>query len=157
MPSPDLRAALAVTSLARHLACVARSTGPRTTLRPAGAGSARQLDGDYEIVSLTGTLSVRRPFACPRTRFCCASLTCLVVVPRCCVWAQDTGHHLHMSLSDKECRTYGGHVLEGCMIRTTAEIALGVVEGVAFNRPVDSRTGFKELSVDEVGKREGSK
>ena len=56
-----------------------------------------------------------------------------------------------MSLSDKECRTYGGHVLEGCMIRTTAEIALGVVEGVAFNRPVDSRTGFKELSVDEVG------
>ena len=74
----------------------------------------------------------------------------MVVVPRCCVWAQDTGHHLHMSLSDKECRTYGGHVLEGCMIRTTAEIALGVVEGVAFNRPVDSRTGFKELSVDEL-------
>ena len=98
------------------LACVG-STGPRTTLRPAGAGEARLLDGDYEIVSLTGTLS-------------------------------PTGHHLHMSISDRDCRTYGGHVLEGCTVRTTAEVVLGVLEGVAFNRPVDARTGFKELSVD---------
>ena len=98
------------------LSCVG-STGPRTTLRPAGAGEARRLEGDFEILSLTGTLSA-------------------------------SGHHLHMSISDRECHTYGGHVLEGCLVRTTAEVVLGVLEGVAFNRPVDARTGFKELSVD---------
>ena len=38
-----------------------------------------------------------------------------------------TGHHLHMSISDRDCRTYGGHVLEGCIVRTTAELVLAEV------------------------------
>mmetsp|Transcript_15813 Transcript_15813/g.45079 ORF Transcript_15813/g.45079 Transcript_15813/m.45079 type:complete len:323 (+) Transcript_15813:87-1055(+) len=58
-----------------------------------------------------------------------------------------SGHHLHMSISDSECNVFGGHVLEGCEVRTTAEIVLGVLGGVRFTRPLDKRTGYDELSI----------
>lgn len=57
------------------------------------------------------------------------------------------GHHLHMSISDESCNVFGGHLLEGCIVRTTAEIALGVIDGVSFTRPLDARTGYDELSI----------
>ena len=38
--------------------------------------------------------------------------------------------------------------MEGCYVRTTAEICIGVISGVAFTRPVDMRTGYDELSID---------
>jgi len=60
------------------------------------------------------------------------------------------GHHLHLGISDAECKAYGGHLLEGTLVRTTAEIALGVVEGVRFTRPQDLRTGYDELSIDQL-------
>ena len=60
------------------------------------------------------------------------------------------GHHLHLAISDADCQTFGGHVLEGCIVRTTAEIALGVVDGIAFSRPHDPRTGYDELSIDRL-------
>jgi len=59
----------------------------------------------------------------------------------------DEGHHLHMSISDPDCNVFGGHMLEGCLVRTTAEIALGLLQGVGFSRPVDARTGYDELSI----------
>lgn len=60
-----------------------------------------------------------------------------------------SGHHLHMSISDADCNVFGGHMLEGCIVRTTAEISLGLMQGVAFSRPVDARTGYDELSIVE--------
>lgn len=98
------------------LSCVG-STG-KTTLRPAGVPTPRVLEGKFEIVSLTGTLS-------------------------------STGHHLHMSVSDADCQAFGGHVLEGCIVRTTAEIALGILGGIRFTRPMDPRTGYDELCIGE--------
>lgn len=61
-----------------------------------------------------------------------------------------TGHHLHMSISDPDCAVFGGHMLEGCIVRTTAEIVLGVVHDVQFTRPTDPRTGYDELSIDDA-------
>mmetsp|Transcript_31209 Transcript_31209/g.89553 ORF Transcript_31209/g.89553 Transcript_31209/m.89553 type:complete len:331 (-) Transcript_31209:92-1084(-) len=60
------------------------------------------------------------------------------------------GHHLHMSISDPECNVFGGHMMEGCIVRTTAEIALSVLEGLEFTRPLDARTGYDELSIAEL-------
>lgn len=60
------------------------------------------------------------------------------------------GHHLHMSISDASCNVYGGHVLEGCIVRTTAEIVLGLLDGLRFTRPFDARTGWDELSISPV-------
>eukprot|EP00746_Dinoflagellata_sp_MGD_P129929 gnl/MRDRNA2_/MRDRNA2_63972_c0_seq1.p1 gnl/MRDRNA2_/MRDRNA2_63972_c0~~gnl/MRDRNA2_/MRDRNA2_63972_c0_seq1.p1 ORF type:complete len:323 (+),score=54.81 gnl/MRDRNA2_/MRDRNA2_63972_c0_seq1:131-970(+) len=60
------------------------------------------------------------------------------------------GHHLHMSISDADCTVFGGHMMPGCLVRTTAEIVLGIIEGVRFTRPLDKRTGYDELSIDEL-------
>lgn len=58
-----------------------------------------------------------------------------------------SGIHLHIALSDKEGKTIGGHLDNGCIIYTTAEIVLGTSEELTFLRTVDAQTGFKELEV----------
>ena len=55
------------------------------------------------------------------------------------------GSHLHASLSDAEGRVFGGHVAPGCIVRTTAEILLAVLDDVAFAREPDPATGYAEL------------
>ncbi|HEY9821923.1 MAG TPA: PPC domain-containing DNA-binding protein [Candidatus Sericytochromatia bacterium] len=57
------------------------------------------------------------------------------------------GIHLHISLSDKNGKTIGGHLVDGCIIYTTAEIVIGVSEDFIFVRTVDETTGYKELEV----------
>lgn len=57
------------------------------------------------------------------------------------------GHHLHMSISDAECHVYGGHVMPGCLVRTTLEVVVAEIDGVDFERPRDARTGYDELSI----------
>jgi len=57
------------------------------------------------------------------------------------------GLHLHTSLSNKEGQTIGGHLKEGCIIYTTAEIIIGEEESLTFNREIDEVTKFKELVV----------
>jgi uncharacterized protein len=57
--------------------------------------------------------------------------------------------HLHMCLSDAEGRTVGGHLVDG-KIFTTLELVLGTIEGVAFDRTHDERTGYSELVVEAV-------
>lgn len=57
------------------------------------------------------------------------------------------GVHLHASVADADGRVIGGHVLPGCVVRTTAEVLLGLTDAVSFTRPVDPATGYAELSV----------
>lgn len=57
------------------------------------------------------------------------------------------GHHLHLAVSDAQCQVVGGHMMPGCIVRTTAEIVLGVASGLEFTRPLDARTGYDELSI----------
>ena len=57
------------------------------------------------------------------------------------------GIHLHISLSDKNGKTIGGHLVDGCIIYTTAEIVIGVSEDFIFARTVDETTGYKELEI----------
>lgn len=59
-------------------------------------------------------------------------------------------HHLHLAVSDDALQTYGGHALEGCTIRTTAEIIIGELEGVRFDRRQDARTGYSELFISQT-------
>mmetsp|Transcript_25077 Transcript_25077/g.46018 ORF Transcript_25077/g.46018 Transcript_25077/m.46018 type:complete len:161 (-) Transcript_25077:138-620(-) len=60
------------------------------------------------------------------------------------------GHHVHMSVSNDTCTVFGGHLLKGSLVRTTAEIVIGVLETVCFTRPQDERTGYDELSITEL-------
>ena len=57
------------------------------------------------------------------------------------------GLHLHIALSLRDGRCVGGHLLEGCRVHTTAELVLGHLTDLAFRRPEDAETGYRELSV----------
>lgn len=57
------------------------------------------------------------------------------------------GCHIHVSVSDKDGTCYGGHLKDGCAVRTTAEIVIGVFENTIYRRVFDERTGFNELEV----------
>lgn len=57
------------------------------------------------------------------------------------------GPHLHASLADADGRVFGGHVAPGCIVRTTAEILLAVLEDARFTREHDAATGYAELVI----------
>lgn len=56
------------------------------------------------------------------------------------------GMHLHLSVADREGRMLGGHMLDGCIVRTTLELAVQEVDGVSLPRSKDPATGYDELS-----------
>ena len=57
------------------------------------------------------------------------------------------GSHLHASLADADGRVFGGHVAPGCIVRTTAEILLALLDDVRFARERDAATGYAELAI----------
>ena len=57
------------------------------------------------------------------------------------------GSHLHASLADADGRVFGGHVTPGCVVRTTAEVLLVVLDDVRFAREPDAQTGYAELVI----------
>ena len=61
------------------------------------------------------------------------------------------GPHLHASVADALGHVRGGHVMPGCVERTTAEVVLAVLPGWAFATKADLGTGFMELVASRVG------
>ena len=57
------------------------------------------------------------------------------------------GQHVHLSFSDINGNTYGGHLAEGCRVFTVVEIVILVFDDMIFEREFDKVTGFKELKV----------
>ncbi len=57
------------------------------------------------------------------------------------------GSHLHIALADGQGQCLGGHLLDGCLIYTTAELVLGVLDQYSFTRPLDPETGYDELLI----------
>ena len=61
------------------------------------------------------------------------------------------GSHLHIGISDSQGNLIAGHLLPGNIIYTTAEIILGELAGLEFQRMLDSSTGWKELQITKKG------
>ena len=59
------------------------------------------------------------------------------------------GGHLHLAVADHQGRTVGGHLAEGCTVRTTAEVVLAADDRLVFAREHDPATGYDELVVRE--------
>lgn len=59
------------------------------------------------------------------------------------------GCHIHISVSDEELKTYGGHLKKGCLINTTAEVVVLGFDDYKFERKMDVKTGYKELVIHE--------
>ena len=57
------------------------------------------------------------------------------------------GIHLHMSVANSEGHTVGGHVTEGSIVFTTAEIVIAELSDLAFTRERCPISGFQELLV----------
>lgn len=98
--------------------CLLSSVGSLTnaTLRLANRSFYDEYDGYFEIVSMTGTVSIH-------------------------------GSHLHISISDGDGNTIGGHLVSGCKIYTTAEIVIAEFEDVVYKREFAEDSGYEELAV----------
>lgn len=57
------------------------------------------------------------------------------------------GYHLHMSISDENGQVIGGHLKEGNIIDTTAELVIGEDGNAIYERALDEVTGFDEFVV----------
>ncbi len=57
------------------------------------------------------------------------------------------GSHLHIAVSDKEGVMIGGHLKEGSLIYTTAEIVIAILDGWEFSREIDPESGYQELLI----------
>jgi hypothetical protein len=59
-----------------------------------------------------------------------------------------SGSHIHVSISDENGVTIGGHLVSGCKIYTTAEIVLAVFDDVVYARELlENDSGYEELVV----------
>ena len=58
------------------------------------------------------------------------------------------GSHIHVSISDGDGVTIGGHLVLGCKVYTTAEIVIAVFEDVVYKRELlENDSGYEELVV----------
>ena len=55
--------------------------------------------------------------------------------------------HVHISASDKSGKTIGGHLKQGCIVGTTAELVVLVFDNIKYKRIPDPKTGYKELKI----------
>jgi predicted DNA-binding protein with PD1-like motif len=101
--------------------CLLSGVGSLThaALRLANREFVSDFEGPFEIVSMTGTVSIH-------------------------------GSHLHISISDGDGRTIGGHLGPGCNIYTTAEIVIAVFDHVIYKREFAEDSGYEELAVYEM-------
>ncbi|PJJ54734.1 hypothetical protein CLV45_3080 [Hymenobacter chitinivorans DSM 11115] len=57
------------------------------------------------------------------------------------------GSHVHLAVADSTGRTIGGHLLDGNIIYTTAELVIGVLDELDFRRETDPVSTYQELAV----------
>ena len=55
--------------------------------------------------------------------------------------------HLHVSFSKEDLSVVGGHLVSGCVINTTCELVIGVLEDCVYDVEFDEETGYDELIV----------
>lgn len=88
-----------------------------TALRYANQNESVKLSGMREVVSMSGTLGAT------------------------------SGSHLHVSVSDGNGVTLGGHLVEGSKVYTTLEVVLLSYPDVEFARVTDPKTTYEELVI----------
>lgn len=75
------------------------------------------------------------------------SLTGTVSAARC---------HVHIALSGTDLSTVGGHLCTGCIVNTTCELVIGILEGWRYEVEQDAQTGYDEVVFVESGRADES-
>ena len=57
------------------------------------------------------------------------------------------GAHLHIAVADSSGAVIGGHLCAGSLVRTTAELVIGLLPEWLFCRELDPATGYPELRI----------
>jgi predicted DNA-binding protein with PD1-like motif len=57
------------------------------------------------------------------------------------------GIHLHIAISGSSGTVIGGHLCAGSLVRTTAELVIGLLPEWRFRRELDPVTGYTELQI----------
>jgi len=57
------------------------------------------------------------------------------------------GSHLHIAMADSSGAVIGGHLCPGSLVRTTAELVIGLLPEWRFSRELDPATGYAELRI----------
>ena len=57
------------------------------------------------------------------------------------------GVHLHIAISGSSGAVIGGHLCVGSLVRTTAELVIGLLPEWQFSRKLDLATGYAELAI----------
>ena len=57
------------------------------------------------------------------------------------------GAHLHIAIADNTGAVIGGHLGAGSLVRTTAELMVGLLVDWQFRRYLDEDTGYAELQI----------
>ncbi len=57
------------------------------------------------------------------------------------------GAHLHIAVADRRGAVIGGHLCAGSLVRTTAELVIGLLPEWQFRRERDPATGYAELQI----------
>ena len=57
------------------------------------------------------------------------------------------GAHLHIAIADRSGAVIGGHLCSGSLVRTTAELVIGLLPEWQFRRERDPATGYAELAI----------
>jgi predicted DNA-binding protein with PD1-like motif len=59
------------------------------------------------------------------------------------------GSHLHISFSDINGDTFGGHLCYNTLVNTTCELVLAGIDEYSFKREFDEKTGYDELVINK--------
>jgi predicted DNA-binding protein with PD1-like motif len=57
------------------------------------------------------------------------------------------GAHLHIAVANSTGSVIGGHLCPGSLVRTTAELVIGLLPEWRFRRELDPATGYAELEI----------
>ena len=57
------------------------------------------------------------------------------------------GAHLHIAVANSTGSVIGGHLCPGSLVRTTAELVIGLLPEWRFCRELDPATGYAELEI----------
>jgi predicted DNA-binding protein with PD1-like motif len=108
----------------------------RANIRYSNAETGAVINDYFEIVSLVGNVDLQSN---PESLYPSSMGT------------KEGSSHVHISLSDKDGKTIGGHLLAGNLIYTTAEITLLEIKNGLFTREMDDKStggsGYYELKV----------
>ena len=58
--------------------------------------------------------------------------------------------HLHIALSRQGLGAFGGHLQAGCLVNTTCELVIGVLDGWRYSVEQDGETGYDEITFERT-------